>query len=136
MNTNDPFKILQQLTVGFESLFEDLEIRKPQSFPKYNIYKEKDGRYIVEIALAGYKQEEIKVSVVNDLLIVKSDIKDKEEENNKNYLAKNIAKRNFNFNLPLSNMLKVTGANMADGMLQILLEEDKDVIREVKINID
>lgn len=136
MNTNDPLKLIHQLTVGFDNLFQEIENRKPQTFPKHNVYKQDEGKYIIEVALAGYKQDEIKVSVVNNILIIKGDIKDKEEEHKKAYLTKNIAKRNFTFQLQLSKTLKVSGASMIDGMLNISLEEDKDIIREIKIEIN
>jgi len=136
MNTNDPLKLIHQLTVGFDNLFNEMELRKPNSFPKHNVCKEDEGKYIIEIALAGYKQEEIFVSVVNNLLIVKGEIKDKVEDSKKIYLTKNIAKRNFKFQLQLNKTLKVSNAKMNNGMLNIFLEEDKEVVREVKINID
>lgn len=136
MNTNDPLKLLHHLSVGFENIFQEIESLKPQSFPKHNIYKENDGEYIVEIALAGYKQEEINVSVFNNILIVKSEIKDKTKEEKKIYLTKNIAKRNFKFKLQLNKILEVSGATMTDGMLNIFLKDNKENEKEIKINIE
>lgn len=136
MKSNDPFYLFNQLTVGFDNLLNEISADKPCSFPKHNVYKSGENSYIVELALAGYNQKDLKISVYDNILTVKSDIKETDEEKEREYLAKNIAKRNFKFQLKLNKTLEVTKASMENGMLYITLEEDKEKVREIKIDIE
>ena len=63
-----PFR---HFTVGFDSLFDELENYKPINYPPYNISKIKDGEYKVEMAVAGFTKQDITVTVKENILAVK-----------------------------------------------------------------
>jgi molecular chaperone IbpA len=91
-----------------------------QNYPPYNIIKyDDDDTYAIEIAVAGLKAESLKIELANSVLTVSCSIPDKPSPN---YLYKGVAERNFERKFVLADTIKVTGADIADGMLRISLE--------------
>ena len=113
--------------IGFESFFERFN-RLPTintGFPHYNIKKTGKDKYVLEMALAGYKKSDIEVEVQDGLLSIEGNSSDKEED----LVHKGIAKRAFQRQLQLSEYVECTGAKLEDGMLKVDLNynppEDK-----------
>ena len=113
--------------IGFVSFFERFN-RLPNinaGFPHYNIKKAGEDKYILEMAVAGYKKSDIKVTVENGILSIEGQASDKEED----FVHKGIAKRAFQRQLQLSEYVECTGAKLEDGMLKVELNynppEDK-----------
>ena len=113
--------------IGFESFFERFS-RLPEinsGFPHYNIKKAGEDKYILEMALAGYKKEDINVTVDDGVLTVKG----KSSEEKENFVHRGIAKRAFMKQLQVSEYVECKGAKFEDGMLKVDLEynppEDK-----------
>ena len=113
--------------IGFESFFERFN-RLPTintGFPHYNIKKAGKDKYVLEMALAGYKKSDIEVEVQDGLLSIEGNSSDKEED----FVHKGIAKRAFQRQLQLSEYVECTGAKLEDGMLKVDLNynppEDK-----------
>ena len=121
--------------IGFESFFERFS-RLPEinsGFPHYNIKKAGEDKYILEMALAGYKKGDIDVTVDDGVLTVKG----KSSEEKEKFVHRGIAKRAFMKQLQLSEYVECKGAKFEDGMLKVDLEynppEDKRAKRiEVK----
>lgn len=120
---------LYQTTIGFdqalEYLFSDKHLQG-SSFPPYNIVKIDEERYTIEMALAGFSEDEVYISLKGQTLAVKSNTTNQDEDTK--YLHKGIAKRNFVREFSLSSDVIVTGADLVNGMLVISL------IREVPEN--
>ena len=113
--------------IGFESLFERFN-RLPTinaGFPHYNIKKAGEDKYILEMAVAGYKKSDINVNVTDGVLSIEGKSSDKEED----FVHKGIAKRAFQRQLQLSEYVECKGAKLEDGMLKVELNynppEDK-----------
>jgi len=113
--------------IGFESLFERFN-RLPTinaGFPHYNIKKAGEDKYILEMAVAGYKKSDIDVNVTDGVLSIEGKSSDKEED----FVHQGIAKRAFQRQLQLSEYVECTGAKLEDGMLKVDLNynppEDK-----------
>jgi molecular chaperone IbpA len=113
--------------IGFESFFERFN-RLPTinaGFPHYNIKKAGEDKYILEMAVAGYKKSDINVNVTDGVLSIEGKSSDKEED----FVHKGIAKRVFQRQLQLSEYVECTGAKLEDGMLKVDLNynppEDK-----------
>ena len=109
--------------VGFDRTFDrlfDYATHQATStgFPPYNIVKDGDYNYTIEMALAGYSKKDIEVEFAEGLLTVKS-VKEKEE---KETLYKGISQRNFTRKFTLADDIIVKGAKLDNGMLTIDLE--------------
>ena len=108
--------------IGFESFFDRFKDLRGinAGFPHYNIKKAGEDKYILEMAVAGYKKSDIKVTVENGILSVEGQSSDQEED----FVHKGIAKRAFQRQLQLSEYVECSGAKLEDGMLKVDLNYD------------
>lgn len=119
------FATLYPQFVGFENLFNELERlvegTQPRnvSFPPHNIIKVDDNRFIVEMAVAGFGEDEVTVEVEDGTLVVKGEKSDKTELN---YVYRGIGTRSFTKSIRLNDTIEVRGAQFKDGILKIGLE--------------
>lgn len=120
------FTTLYPQFVGFDNLFNELERlvegtapQRNTSFPPHNIIKVDDNKYVVEMAVAGFGQDEVDVEIQDGTLIVKGEKKDHTEVD---YLYRGIATRSFTKSIRLSETIEVRGAQFKDGILKIGLE--------------
>ena len=105
--------------IGFESFFERFN-RLPTintGFPHYNIKKAGEDKYVLEMALAGYKKSDIEVEVADGVLSIKG----KSTEKNEDFIHQGVAKRAFQKQLQLSEYVECVGAKLEDGMLKVEL---------------
>ena len=112
------------ITVGFDSVFDRIfddysRISSTSGFPPYNIKKEDNDEYTIEIAIAGFSKEDLEAELKEGILTVRSKT-DKEEGE---YLHKGIAKRRFSRSFTLSDGMVVSGADLVNGMLTINLKK-------------
>jgi len=120
------FTALYPQFVGFDNIFNELERlvdgttpTRNTSFPPHNIIKLDDNKYVVEMAVAGFGQDEVDVEIHDGTLIVKGEKKDQTEVD---YLYRGIATRSFTKSIRLSESIEVRGAQFKDGILRIALE--------------
>ena len=109
--------------VGFDRTFDrlfDYVTHQAEStgYPPYNIEKQGEYNFTIEMALAGFGKKDIEVEFAEGLLTVKS-VKEKEE---KETLYKGISQRNFTRKFTLADDIIVKGAKLDNGMLTIDLE--------------
>ncbi len=118
--------------LGFENAFAALDnaahliTASQTAFPPVNVIKTDEYNFIVELAIAGYKLDEIEITTERNSLKVTGK---KAEEDDRVYLVKGIAGRKFSRQFVLSDTVVVRDANLADGVLSIHLE---NVIPEEK----
>jgi len=108
--------------IGFESFFERFN-RLPEinsGFPHYNIKKAGEDKYVLEMALAGYKKGDIDVTVDDGVLTVKG----KSSEEKEDFVHRGIARRAFMKQLQLSEYVECKGAKLEDGILKVELNYD------------
>ena len=120
----DNFNQLTPFAVGFERHFNRLSDYVEHNatstgFPPYNIIKDGDYNFTIEMALAGYGKDDIEVEVAEGVLSIKS-IKESKDEDDKLY--RGIATRNFTRKFTLADDIVVKGGSLKDGMLSIQLE--------------
>jgi len=111
------------ITVGFDSmfdrLFDDVERNgNVTSFPPYNIRKEQDDFYIIEMAVAGFSKDDLEAELKEGVLTVSS----KTEKEEREYLHRGIAKRSFSKSFTLADDMVIQSADLVNGMLTINLE--------------
>ena len=103
----DPFK---NFSIGFDRMFDSLnEVSKinTSNFPPYNIRKIKDGKYQVEMALAGFSKSDIKCELQDGILTV---VAKKEQKDSDNLIHQGIASRSVLRKFTLSEYMKVEDA--------------------------
>lgn len=95
-------------------------IERQDSFPKYNIFRENsevnDG-FTVELSLAGYPKEQLKVYTKEGKLIVENDRNTETVE--RDYLYKGIASRDFTWSLKLPEFSEIKKVSYENGLLRI-----------------
>ena len=127
MRTDFDFAPLYRATVGFDRVFDMLDSMAGQpahgGYPPYNIEKTGEDSYRLTMAVAGFSQNEIDITVHENTLIVSA--KGEKEGENGRYLHRGIARRAFERRFSLADHLKVTGASLDNGLLHV------DVVREV-----
>lgn len=108
--------------VGIDRLFNDLDrfvAEAPAGYPPVNILRNTDDHYLIELAVAGFAQEDIDIQVKDNMLTVSAA---KKEADQREYLHKGIGTRAFTRAFRLSDYMVVTGAALRDGLLSISLE--------------
>jgi molecular chaperone IbpA len=106
-------------TIGFEDVFTRFfQMQEYDSvYPFYNIKKVDDENYSLEMALAGWKKSDVKVTVEDGVLTVNGSV----EKNTDKYIHKGVAQRAFTKRLQLSEYVECKGAKLEDGMLKVRL---------------
>ncbi len=119
--THKQFEQALGLSVGFDSVFNRLfecnQQNQSSGYPPYNLKKDGD-HYIIELAVAGLSEKDIKVHVEDKVLTVSSDT----EKSDEAYLHQGIARRSFKRSWTLADDMIVHDATMTSGMLIISLE--------------
>ena len=122
------FSPLFRSTIGFDRLARLVDAATrvdgtAVSYPPYNIEKTGEDSYRLTMAVAGFAQDELDITVHENTLIVTG--KAKQEDENGSFLHRGIARRAFERRFSLADHLKVTGASLDNGLLHV------DLVREV-----
>ena len=124
---NADFSPLYRSMVGFDRLAALLDAAAKSeaagNWPPYNIETTGENAYRVEIAVAGFKPEELNVEVKEQTLTV-TGRKAANDGENKRYLHRGLAERNFERRFQLADYVVVTDANLSDGLLSIDLRRE------------
>ena len=120
----DNFNKLTPYAVGFDRVFDNLNRyvdnnRNSTGFPPYNIRKEGDYNYVIELALAGFGKKDIEVEVADGTLSVRS-VKENNEDDSTVY--RGISYRKFERKFTMADDIVVNGATLENGMLTVELE--------------
>ena len=127
LNFGDLEKILG-FSVGFDSMFDrwnttfDFNTANNTNYPPYNIRREGDEKYFIELAIAGLNEDDLEVSLQSQVLNIRSK-KESDQEPEDNYVHRGIAKRQFEREFTLSDDIVVKGCDLTNGMLTIELEK-------------
>ena len=126
MRTTD-FSPLYRSMVGFDRLATLLDAASKSeaasNWPPYNIETTGENAYRVEIAVAGFKPEELNVEVKEGTLTV-TGRKAANDGADRRYLHRGLAERNFERRFQLADYVVVTDAALADGLLSIDLRRE------------
>ena len=123
------FAPLMRATVGFDRLMNMLDSmprvdEAAPSYPPYNIEKTGDNTYRITMAVAGFGEDEISITVKENVLSV-AGAKEKTETEERKYLYRGIATRSFERRFDLADHIEVVKASLEHGILAI------DLVREI-----
>ena len=124
MRTID-FSPLYRSVVGFDRLADLLDAASTEAatgYPPYNIERTSENAYRIDIAVAGFRPDELNVEVKENLLTV-TGRKTANDEPRK-FLHRGLAERNFERKFQLADFVVVSDANLADGLLSIALKRE------------
>ncbi len=127
MRTND-YSPFYRATVGFDRVFNLLDSVAGQAstngYPPYNIEKSGDNDYRIVMAVAGFAEAELNVTQKENELLVTGQTAAAAAQDDKQYLYRGIAGRNFERRFQLADHVKVVGAKLANGLLTIELQRE------------
>tara|TARA_Y100000748_G_scaffold280915_1_gene260207 strand:+ start:389 stop:829 length:441 start_codon:yes stop_codon:yes gene_type:complete len=136
----DNFNQLTPYAVGFDRMFDNLtryvdNNATSTGYPPYNIRKEGDYNYVIEMALAGFSREDLEIEVADGVLTIRS-VKEKSDDDVSN-IYRGISHRKFVRKFTIADDIVVNSAKMENGMLSVDLErvvpeEKKPRLIEVK----
>jgi len=120
----DPF---WRTSIGFDRLFDlvdqSLGFEPEDQYPPCNIIRTGENSYRISLAVAGFKPEQVSVTIDQNVLVIAGRAEQKQERGE--YLYRGIAGRSFERRFNLADYVEVTSASLDDGLLQI------DLVREL-----
>ena len=123
MRTSFDFSPFYRSSIGFDRVFDMLEnatrVQAIDNWPPYDIAKIGDDTYRISMAVAGFTQEELDISAQPNLLVVTGE---KRTDASDEFLHRGIANRAFTRRFEIADHMKVKGASLANGLLDIELE--------------
>lgn len=140
-----PFEVLNvsskdfdKFFVGFDKQFDDMakltqELAKNvPNYPPFNIKKVSDNKYSIEIAVAGFSQSDVDVTIEGNKLVVSGKTTDDADAD---FLFKGIANRAFTRTFALADKIEVQSAEIINGMLKIALDKivESQPIRKIEV---
>jgi len=120
------FSPLFRSTIGFDRMTRlvDAATRTESSaYPPYNIEQTGENSYRVTVAVAGFSQDELDVTVKESALLISG--RSKSEDDGSKFLHRGLARRAFERHFQLADHIKVTGAKLENGLLHV------DLVREI-----
>ena len=145
VNLSDFITSLTPFTVGMDRMFRDLEqfsnsfAGSSTAYPPYNIEQIDDGKWVISMAIAGFGEEDIKVSQKERNLTVKGKIESKTNEDEDHFVHHGIANRSFDRTFRLGPHVLVRNATLKNGMLAIDLEQElpeEEKPKEIPITVN
>ncbi|MGA0314657.1 MAG: Hsp20 family protein [Alphaproteobacteria bacterium] len=140
MRTYD-FSPLFRSTIGFDRLTNIMDAAMRQndvteSYPPYNIQKTGENAYCITLAVAGFSEEELEIISHDGNLVIEGRVKPNEENSENIFLHRGIAGRAFKRSFQLADHIKITGANLSNGLLIVeLVREIPEELKPRKIEI-
>ena len=129
--TNLTFKTLDldalhRNAIGFDRLFNELNrtfsnSKTDGNYPPYNIVNLAEGKFVIEVAVAGFSENELDVELKENILTIKGE-RVKDEKSQFDYIYKGIGDRNFTRAFTLADNVEVKAATVRNGILAIALE--------------
>jgi molecular chaperone IbpA len=116
--------------VGFDDMFNRLVEKWEDGFdgfheyPASNIKRVSDDHYRIEIAVAGFRREDIQIELEDETLIIKGKMSKETMEEKEDYLQRGIHARNFEQRFQLAEHDKVLDASLKNGILEIDIKRE------------
>jgi len=118
------------MLVGFDSFFDGID--SYQQYPPYNLVKSDDDNYKIEMALAGFKKEDINITLDDSTLIIEG----KNTLEDERYIHRGLASRQFKRMWTLDKHMEINDAQMNDGILCVKIKRNlPEEMRPKKIKI-
>ena len=117
----DIFGQFRPFAIGFDRYFEDLERMSnitQTNYPPYNVVKEDDEHFSVELAVAGFSKKDVSITKEKNVLVIEGKV----EDESKDFVHKGLASRAFKRSFTLADDVEISGASLKDGILVVSLE--------------
>ncbi len=116
---------LYRSVVGFDrmaALLETAATADASGYPPYNIERTDENAYRIDLAVAGFRPEELNIEVKENRLTITGRKAANDEP--RRYLHRGLAERNFERRFQLADYVVVTDADLADGLLSVALKRE------------
>ena len=119
---------IHKFGIGFDSILDELMRVNAQqtntNYPPYNIVKHSEDAFAIELAVAGFREGDIKITLEKNVLTIKGEqtVSLDELEKDVEYVHRGISARNFDRIFTLADYVEVIGAKSENGILTIELE--------------
>ena len=117
-NINQLMERLQRNTIGMDDYFDRVFSYEAQSYPPYNLVQVSEDESRLELALAGFSQDEVKVYTERGNLVVEGS---KEKVDGREYLHRGLAQRSFTRSWSISEDTEVSDVTFENGLLVVTL---------------
>ena len=125
------FNSLRPFSIGFDDMFDQFEsmlgngsLAVQSNYPPYNIRKAGKDKYAIEVAVAGFNKDDVEVEFEDKLLTVRTKKVSKTvEKDGDEIIHKGISQRSFSRSFTIADDVKVSGAELKDGLLTINCEK-------------
>ena len=118
---------IHKFGIGFDSLFDDLQrVMQAQSgsnYPPHNVIKTGDDTVTIEVAVAGFAEGEIDISLDKRVLTI-TGARQTEDNTGHEYLHRGISSRDFRHTFTLADHVEVKSATIRNGILSVYLERE------------
>jgi len=131
---------LFRTAIGFDRVNQLLEAalsaeQSALSYPPYNIERTGDDAYRIVMAVAGFGEDDLDVTVKENQLVISGKLKEEGDQNR--YLHRGIAGRAFERRFQLADYIRVEGARLVNGLLQVdLVREVPEALKPRRIKIE
>ncbi|MCH2457562.1 MAG: Hsp20 family protein [Henriciella sp.] len=131
---------LYRTMVGFDRMANLIDsasrLDGAQGYPPYNIERVADDAFAIEIAVAGFAEDELDIETNENLLTVAGKKSGSDNGEERQYLHRGIAERGFLRRFQLADHVIVTAASLQNGLLRVeLLRELPEAKKPRKIEI-
>ena len=125
--SNLAFNFPRDTFLGFDQLFDTLsetpmDAARGTGYPPYNVIRKDDGHFLIEIAVAGFSKNDIDLTLEKGVLTVTG--KKHTGQDKREYTHRGISQRGFERSFTIADTIKVIGADIVDGLLVVILEND------------
>ncbi len=117
----------------FERTFERVSKAAQDGYPPYNIEQNGDQGLTITLAVAGFTEDDLEVTLQENQLVIRGKQTDDQD---RTYLYRGIAARQFVRTFMLANGIEIAGATLENGLLNINLERPvpEQVVKRIEIN--
>lgn len=110
-------------SIGFDQFFDRIESSNNyKSYPPHNLINCGEDKFKIEVAVAGFTEEDIVVTLEKSVLVIEG--KDSSTESDRNYMYKGIGNRKFNKSFNLAEFIEVVDVTLQNGILTVSLEKN------------
>ena len=132
---NDIFDRMTKGYVGFDDVMNRYATTlgaTKTNYPPYNIAKTTEGGYLIEVAVAGFDHEDLDVEVHENILYIRGNRKQEDQESKMNFYYKGIAERNFELKFVVPEFSEIHGAVLKNGIMTIAIQQQLPEERKPK----
>ena len=131
------FNSLRPFSIGFDDMFDQFEsmlgnggLAVQTNYPPDNIRKAGKDKYAIEVALAGFNKSDVEIEYEDNTLTVRTKkVQKSENKDGDEIIHRGISQRSFSRSFTVADDVKVSGAELKDGLLTIDCEK---IVPEIK----